>query len=121
MQRCCGFFILYNNNYNSLLEFQQTSAGIPLVLVGHFQWTMGVGLLLFHRKSIRKVRWTLCLTKKAWTSTGKSSEKYCGEKAKKYVFCLPSVRQSLLGVHPEKQWECKDLDWSFTVHATNSD
>ena len=31
------------------------------------------------------------VTKNAWTSTGKSSEKYCGEKAKKYVFCLPSV------------------------------
>ena len=44
-----------------------------------------------------------------------SSEKYCGEKAKKYVFCLPSVRRSPLGVRPEKQWECKDLTLGFKV------
>ena len=77
------------------------SIGIPSVLVISGGWFVvsplekSVGL----RGPARNAR----------TSSGKSSEKYYGQKAKKYPFCLPEVRQSPLGVHSEKQWECKDL------------
>ena len=36
-----------------------SNTGILLVLVRHFQWTMGVSLLLVNWKSVGKVCWTL--------------------------------------------------------------
>ena len=119
------FFFINNTNNKCLLAVYQTFIGLLLaVSVGiplDFCWLCSLEFHWFW-----SFRWLVCcqsidslleksvglrgLPRNARTSSRKSLEKYCGEKAKKYGFCLPSVRQSLLRVHSEKQWECKDLD-----------
>ena len=76
-------------------------------------WTsigLGVGLLFVHWKSVRKVCQTLWSNQKCPDKHRKIIGKILGSNSRKKLILLTL---SPLGVHSEKQWECKDLNLRY--------
>jgi hypothetical protein len=78
-------------NHYTIFNGKSQSVGLPLVLAGHFQWTVAAGLLIVHRSSDEKVQQTERSDQKWLDEQQKVSRKLLWLQSKKKVFWMPSV------------------------------